>query len=100
MKNYDQSKTLQKFFETVGIPKSYYSIGEYKEGAVCIENTKEGIIVYDAERAEKYRIQKYEEYWQAAVELISRIAMTKEDAEFLQNAFLEKIQKENLSSGA
>lgn len=97
MKNYDQSETLRNFLETVGIPDSYYSIGEYKEGAVCIENTQEGTIVYDAERAEKYRIEKYEIYGQAAFELISRIAMTKEDVELLQNAFFEEIEKETLS---
>ena len=97
MKNYDQSKTLRNFFETVGIPESYYGIGEYKEGAVCIENIEEETIVYDAERAEKYNLKKYEVYVQAALELISRIAKTKEDFEFLKNAFLEEIQKETLS---
>lgn len=97
MKNYDQSETLRKFLENVGIPNSYYSIGEYKEGAVCIENTEEGTIVYDAERAVKYRMEKYEKYGHAAFELISRIAMTKEDKEFLQNAFFEEIEKETLS---
>lgn len=97
MKNYDQSETLRKFLETVGIPDSYYSIGEYKEGAVCIENTEEGTIVYDAERAEKYRMEKYEVYGQAAFELISRIAMTKEDSEFLQKGFFEEFEKETLN---
>lgn len=97
MKNYNQAETLRKFLENVGIPNSYYSIGEYKEGAVCIENTEEGTIVYDAERAEKYRMEKYEKYGQAAFELISRIAMTKEDKKFLQNAFFEEIEKETLT---
>lgn len=96
MKNYNLSETLRKFLENVGIPNSYYSIGEYKEGAVCIENTEEGTIVYDAERAVKYRMEKYEEYGDAAFELISRIALTKEDKKFLQNAFFEEIEKETL----
>ena len=97
MKNYDLSKTLRKFLKNVGIPDNYYGIGKYTEGAVCIENTEEGTIVYTAERTEKYVIGKYEVYGEAAYELISRIAMTKEDAEFLQNAFFEEILKEILS---
>lgn len=96
MKNYDLSETLRNFLENVGIPDSYYGIGKYKEGAVCIENTEDGTIVYTAERAEKYVIGKYEMYVQAAYELISKIAMTKEDAKFLQNSFFEEIQKETL----
>lgn len=97
MKKHDETETLRKVLEDVGIPDSCYSIGNYKEGAVCIEKTEEGYIVYDAEMAEKYDIEKYEAYGPAAFSLIARIAMTKEDAEELQNGLFEEILKETLS---
>ena len=97
MKNYDETETLRKVLENVSFPDSYYSIGKYKEGAVCIEKTEKGYIVYDAERAEKNDIKEYEIYGSAAYEVISRITMTKEDAEELQNNLFEEILKETLS---
>ena len=37
MKQYKLSNILRKVLENIGIPESYYSIGKYKEGTICIE---------------------------------------------------------------
>lgn len=92
----DETNTLRKVLERVGIPDSYYSIGEYKEGAVCIEENDEGYVVYGAERAERNEKKEHEEYVKTALDVISRIAMTKEDGEYLKNEFYLERTKEIL----
>lgn len=87
MAKYDITESLRRVFEYKGIPKCCYSIGEYKEGAVCIERTETGYVVYDAKKAEKNNTKEYERSIDAARELIWRVAITKKDAEELQDEF-------------
>lgn len=97
MAKHDETNTLRKVLERVGIPDSYYSIGEYKEGAVCIEENEEGYVVYDAERAEKNEKKEYKLFGVAAYDIVSRIAMTKADEKYLQNEIFDEIMKEALT---
>lgn len=96
MSKHDITNILRKVLESVGMPDSYYSIGEYKEGAVCIEQNEKGYVVYDAERAKRNEEKEYKLFGVAAYDVISRIAMTKEDEKYLQKEVFDEIMKEAL----
>ena len=94
MSKHDITNILRKVLESVGMPDSYYSIGEYKEGAVCIEQNEKGYVVYDAERAKRNEEKEYKLFGVAAYDVISRIAMTKKDEKYLQKEVFDEIMKD------
>lgn len=89
-------KILRKVLENVGIPESYYSVVGYKEGATCIEKVGKVYLVYDAERAERYKKTECKNELEACREVILRIAKNNEDFEILRQEFYDARAKEIL----
>lgn len=76
----------------IGISDSYYSLEGYKEGASCIVKQNNRWLVFDAERAERYRLKEFKNVQQACLEVIRRFTYSKEDYDYLSGKF-----KHNLS---
>lgn len=81
-------KILRKVLENVGIPESYYSVVGYKEGATCIEKVGKVYVVYDAERAERYKKTECENELEACREVIRRIAKNNKNFQNLSRSFM------------
>lgn len=97
MKQYKLSNILRKVLENIGIPESYYSIGKYKEGAICIEKVGKVYVVYDAKRAEKYIKKECENELEACKEIIRRITKgNNKDFEIINQEFHDTRAKEVL----
>lgn len=97
MKQYKLSNILRKVLENIGIPESYYGIGKYKEGAICIEKVGKVYVVYDAKRAEKYVKKECENELEACKEIIRRITKgNNKDFEIINQEFYDTRAKEVL----
>lgn len=96
MAKIDMKEVLRKVLGNVGISESYYSIEGYKEGATCMEKVGKVYVVYDAERAERYRKKECKNELEACREIILRIAQNNEDFEILKQEFYDARAKEVL----
>lgn len=74
---------LVKIMKSENISESCYSIGEYKEGAVCLERTLSGYEVYYARAGQKENIKKYDVLLNAISDMISRIVKNEKDSRAL-----------------
>lgn len=61
------------------IPKEFYSIGAYREEAVCIEKRNSKWIVYEAERGDRHNTKSYKDANKACYDLISRVSESTEE---------------------
>jgi hypothetical protein len=98
----NEKKVKECFASTmkdIGIPDSTYSLEGYKEGASCIIEQNNRWLVFDAERAEKYRVKEFENIIQACFEVISRFARTKEDYDYLRGKFEQNLTRTLKKSG-
>ncbi len=65
-----------------------YSIGMYQEGAVCIECSLDGCVVYEGECHKHYNEAVFDSVGQAGEELINRIAANEEVKEKMINEYV------------
>lgn len=93
MERNNLEERLRKVLEGRNIPSNSYSIEGFKDGASCLDRTQDGYIVYNAKKSRRNEREEFEVFGEAAYELISRIAMTKEEANEIQNEFFEEIMK-------
>ena len=87
MPNGTDLQILQDFLDEQDIPKSYYSIGKYSDEAVCIENTKDGWIVYEGDRGNHYNETKHDDFCEAACQMLSLVAESDSHERRLQVVF-------------
>lgn len=58
------------------VPEEYYSIGEYSEESICIEQQGKKWIVYSGERGNKYNLKSYPGIGKACQDVIQRVAIS------------------------
>lgn len=78
---------LESVLKTHHIPKEEYSIGEYKEEALCLEQESLNFVVYSGERGNKYNINKFKSIRNACYNFLDRIAETDNQAKQMINSF-------------
>ena len=65
--------TLQERLEKLKIPKECYSLGKYKEEALCLEKTQNAWIIYEGERGNRYNLENYENETGACIAFLEKI---------------------------
>ncbi len=72
----------ERCFVCSGVPRTVFSIGRFKEGAVCIErNFKRGeTVVYDAINGKQQNVSSYNSSVLAVSEFIDRVYVKKKKA--------------------
>lgn len=82
---------LVNVMKSKNISESCYSIGKYKEGAVCLEKTLLGYEVYYAKTEQKENIAKYDVLLNAIFDMISRIVKNEQDSRVLMGYLMSSI---------
>ena len=82
-----KTEELRKKLEICGIPLGCYGIRQYVEGAVCLEETAEGWIVYTAERGSRHFVRRFETEEEACLCLWTEM---KECAEVMRKTGTQK----------
>lgn len=65
--------TLQERLNKMKVPKEFYSLGKYKEEALCLEQNGGMWIIYEGERGNKYNPRKYQSEYEACLAFLDRI---------------------------
>ncbi|MCM1568544.1 MAG: hypothetical protein NC081_03740 [Roseburia sp.] len=79
--------------KNIGISDSFYSLEGYKEGASCIIKQNNRWLVFDAERAERYKVKEFKNIQQACLEVIRRFTYSEEDYVYLSGEFRHNLSE-------
>ncbi len=78
---------LRNFLDKQDVPKSYYSIGKFRDEAVCIEADGDGWIVYEGDRGSRYNEKYFVDFYEAGSYFLSKSTFNKSHREYLLSAF-------------
>ena len=53
-------ESLKEILNNMRAPESYYNIGSYKEGALCIVSENGNWIVFEGERGQRYNLKTFD----------------------------------------
>ncbi len=99
MNRYDFQTSLRKVLIANKIPKALYALGEYLEGAVCLEQTSGGYVVYCGEKGEKADKKEHEKLRLACFDLISRVIESPEEVKRIQTEFVDTFLNDVVDAG-
>lgn len=99
MNRYDFKTTLRKVLIKNKVPKALYALGEYLEGAVCLEQNSQGFEVYYGEKGKKCDKKEHEKLRLACFDLISRIIESPEEVKRIQTEFVDTFLKDVTDAG-
>lgn len=68
--------------------RKMYSIGEYQEAAICLQSEKNGWIVYNGERGNRYCEVECDTVLRACLEFIRRFTHKTEDIASMENELI------------
>lgn len=84
---------FKETMNSIGISNLLYSLDGYAEDTVCIDRQNEKWIVFDGERSIKHNMREYECIEDALIEIIERLALSKDDFMYLKEKFYENLLK-------
>lgn len=89
--------SFERVMEKNGISASFYSLKGYKEGASCIIKQNDGWLVFDAERAQKFKTEFFTDFRDACLEVLRRFTFSEEDYDYLRNEFLLVLTSQSIN---
>ncbi len=92
MAKVDIKEVLEEVLKANGVPSHYYSFDGYAESSVCMEETSDGaLLVYGAERGNKFNVEIHPKLVNALYDIISRVTDSDEDERKIKAEFAEKV---------
>lgn len=83
----ERLQLLRGFLGGQDVPESYYSIGKYRDEAVCIEAENDGWVVYEGDRGGRYNEKHFEDFYEAGRYLLSRATYNQDHRAYLLSSF-------------
>ena len=87
----DCMNALKKTMEHFKIPQDFYSIGNYAEEAMCIEEKDNKWSVYGGERGDKHNLKIFYNGYEACEEYLLRLAENRKNARKMMKFFREML---------
>ena len=98
MSKLDLKEILRKVLIANDIKESEFSLDGYKEGAICIEKTSEGYIVYHAVEGNKCSTAKCARLLYACYAVIPRISLSIGQIGTIKSSFVDNVILEALEA--
>lgn len=83
----ERLQLLRDFLNRQDVPKNYYSIGKFRDEAICIEAENDGWIVYEGDRGGRYNEKHFKNFYEAGCYFLSRATYNQDHRAYLLSSF-------------